>query len=195
MKLSEYFKESGRTRSGQVDIIRHAVIGMGTEAGELLDAYKKHFAYGLPLDITNVKEEIGDIFWYISLAFSACKNAESFIRSYSRSLSISKAVDPKFMFTYFCDVFYDTGLLANDAMNDKFVLGRNMRILIEDILLLCAALNISAEECLDINIAKLKKRYKGEWTVAEAVTRDLASERKILEGVERIGIKTIKIIS
>lgn len=40
------------------------VIGISTEAGELLDAYKKHFAYGKPLDIVNVAEEIGDQLWY-----------------------------------------------------------------------------------------------------------------------------------
>jgi NTP pyrophosphatase (non-canonical NTP hydrolase) len=42
------------------------VIGISTEAGELLDAYKKHIYYKRELDLVNVKEEIGDIMWYIA---------------------------------------------------------------------------------------------------------------------------------
>lgn len=43
----------------------HMAIGASTETGELLDAYKKAFAYGKFLDKTNIGEEIGDIFWYL----------------------------------------------------------------------------------------------------------------------------------
>lgn len=46
----------------------HAAMGMSTESAELLDALKKHIFYGKPLDITNLKEEIGDIMWYIAIA-------------------------------------------------------------------------------------------------------------------------------
>jgi NTP pyrophosphatase (non-canonical NTP hydrolase) len=44
----------------------HCVVGISTEAGELLDAYKKYVFYGKQLDLVNVKEEIGDIMWYIA---------------------------------------------------------------------------------------------------------------------------------
>ena len=43
----------------------HMAIGASTEANELLDAYKKSFAYGKTLDKTNVGEEIFDTFWYL----------------------------------------------------------------------------------------------------------------------------------
>jgi len=43
----------------------HMVIGISGEAGELLDAVKKHTIYQKPLDVVNVKEEIGDIFFYL----------------------------------------------------------------------------------------------------------------------------------
>jgi len=45
----------------------HAVMGCATEAGELVDAYKKTVFYGKPLDTVNVKEEIGDILWYLAI--------------------------------------------------------------------------------------------------------------------------------
>jgi NTP pyrophosphatase (non-canonical NTP hydrolase) len=73
MNYKDYQNESKRTcpklsdnlRKGLADEL-HMVIGISTEAGELLDAYKKHFAYGKELDKVNVGEEIADILWYIS---------------------------------------------------------------------------------------------------------------------------------
>ncbi len=47
--------------------ILHGLLGMHTELGELLDAYKKHWYYHKPLDKANVAEEIGDIIWYFEL--------------------------------------------------------------------------------------------------------------------------------
>ena len=45
----------------------HGAIGLDTEVGELMDALKKHIYYGKPLDLVNVKEELGDLMWYIAL--------------------------------------------------------------------------------------------------------------------------------
>ena len=45
----------------------HAGIGLATEAGEFLDALKKHVFYGKDLDTVNLSEEMGDIFWYCAL--------------------------------------------------------------------------------------------------------------------------------
>lgn len=47
--------------------LAHAIIGMATEAGELLDALKKHIIYGKPLDEVNLVEECGDSNWYQAL--------------------------------------------------------------------------------------------------------------------------------
>jgi len=49
----------------------HAAIGLVTESGELLDAIKKAAFYGKALDTTNIKEEAGDILWYLALLFNA----------------------------------------------------------------------------------------------------------------------------
>ena len=56
-----------RTLSTDKDVELHMAIGLATEAGELLDAYKKHIFYGRELDKRNVKEEIGDIIWYLEI--------------------------------------------------------------------------------------------------------------------------------
>lgn len=44
----------------------HMAIGISGEAGELLDAVKKATIYRKPLDIANVREECGDLLFYIT---------------------------------------------------------------------------------------------------------------------------------
>lgn len=51
--------------------ILHASIGFVTEAGEFQDALKKTLFYGEPLDYTNLKEELGDMLWYMAIAMDA----------------------------------------------------------------------------------------------------------------------------
>jgi len=45
----------------------HHLVGLQTEVGELVDAFKKHIYYGQQLDRVNVVEEIGDIEYYLEL--------------------------------------------------------------------------------------------------------------------------------
>lgn len=45
----------------------HAAVGVSGEAGELLDAVKKHWVYGKPLDVNNVVEELGDLMFYMQM--------------------------------------------------------------------------------------------------------------------------------
>jgi NTP pyrophosphatase (non-canonical NTP hydrolase) len=47
-----------------VDLL-HMVVGISGEAGELLDAVKKHAVYNKPLDRENVIEELGDLEFYM----------------------------------------------------------------------------------------------------------------------------------
>jgi NTP pyrophosphatase (non-canonical NTP hydrolase) len=51
---------------GQLRLI-HAVMGLSGEVGEVTDSIKKTILYNKPLDKENVKEEAGDILWYMSL--------------------------------------------------------------------------------------------------------------------------------
>lgn len=55
-----------------VDLI-HAVLGIATEAGEMLEALYNAFMTGEPIDETNLKEEGGDNLWYLAILFKALK--------------------------------------------------------------------------------------------------------------------------
>ncbi|MEM7646918.1 MAG: nucleoside triphosphate pyrophosphohydrolase family protein, partial [Pseudomonadota bacterium] len=79
METSEYIKNAVKTESRDFDAIGerlkrvenqrllHGGIGLATEAGEFLDALKKHVFYGKELDRVNLREEMGDIFWYCAV--------------------------------------------------------------------------------------------------------------------------------
>lgn len=43
----------------------HMTVGVVGEAGELIDAIKKHVVYNKPLDVVNVVEELGDLEFYM----------------------------------------------------------------------------------------------------------------------------------
>lgn len=92
----------------------HGALGVCTEAGELLDALKKKVMYGKDIDYVNVKEEVGDILWYLAI------------------------------------ILDETGS--------------------------------SFDEVMQVNIAKLKKRYPDKFTSEAAINRDVEAERKVLEG-------------
>jgi len=63
----DYTNVIGRVVNPKMLRLLHAVMGIGTEAGEIQDAVKKHLFYGKPLDVVNLKEESGDIFWYLAI--------------------------------------------------------------------------------------------------------------------------------
>ena len=91
----------------------HAAMGLVTEAGEFLDALKKHIFYGKKLDYVNLVEELGDSSWYERIA--------------------------------------------------------------------CDALEVRYLEMLDKNVTKLRARFPGKFSGAQAIDRDVANERAVLE--------------
>lgn len=69
MEIKEYCEKVENTRARLVNIGAdnvHMLFGMLTEIGELTDAFKKQMAYGKDIDWVNVKEEVGDLMWYIA---------------------------------------------------------------------------------------------------------------------------------
>lgn len=62
----DYKASMGRFAS--IPMLVNAVVSIAGESGELTDALKKHIFYGKPLDIENIKEELGDILFYLTMA-------------------------------------------------------------------------------------------------------------------------------
>lgn len=103
-----------RLSDKRVARLLHGALGLCTEAGEIQDALKRKVMYGKELDLTNIKEEVGDLLWYCALIL--------------------------------------------DEVGSSF------------------------EEVMEMNIAKLKKRYPQGFTEQDALNRNLEAESAVLNG-------------
>lgn len=64
LEYAEFVAKRFTKLNRNVEGLLHASVGLSGEAGELLDAVKKHWVYGRELDIENVIEELGDLEFY-----------------------------------------------------------------------------------------------------------------------------------
>ncbi len=96
--------ESIKERLQNKELIRllHSAMGLSTEANEFLDMLKKHIYYGKPLDLVNVKEEIGDTLWYCAIAIDVLQttmeevmtvNIEKLKARYPEKFTSEKAIN------------------------------------------------------------------------------------------------------
>lgn len=71
MNFQEYQDLAKRTNAdlGSLrDNLIHMSMGMNTEQAEFADVLKKNFAYGKDVDYVNLKEELGDLMFYVANA-------------------------------------------------------------------------------------------------------------------------------
>ena len=66
LALAKDGKEIKQEITSEQANLLHMAVGVSGEAGELLDCIKKHTIYQKPLDVENVKEELGDLLFYMS---------------------------------------------------------------------------------------------------------------------------------
>jgi NTP pyrophosphatase (non-canonical NTP hydrolase) len=71
----------------------HGIIGLATEAGELLEALLNSLLTDKPLDMVNVKEELGDCMWY--MAAIAQKNHFNFEQIQNTNIAKLRARFPE----------------------------------------------------------------------------------------------------
>lgn len=67
----EDFNKGALATAKRVDFVfdlMHSALGIASEAGEFTTSVKAHIVYGKPLDNENLKEELGDLLWFINLA-------------------------------------------------------------------------------------------------------------------------------
>jgi NTP pyrophosphatase (non-canonical NTP hydrolase) len=77
--LDEYQTLAGRTekRLSDRDRLAHLALGIANDAGEVAGAIRNHVIYGKPLDGANVREELGDLLWFISRLADAIETSLS----------------------------------------------------------------------------------------------------------------------
>ena len=66
--FNEYQKEAYEliSEEGKKDMVTNGVLGLAGEAGECCDIVKKYKYQGHELDKEHLKDELGDVLWYIA---------------------------------------------------------------------------------------------------------------------------------
>lgn len=158
----------------KIELMLHAVMGILTEMDEILDNYQTN------IDIVNLREEVGDITWYLAII------GRLYNIDFPLDLPISSE-DP--MKTSISIVKYSCKLLDMlkkklfyDKKIDENLFRENSIVVMMLIHSYMKYYDIDIRETFDINIAKLKARYGDKFTSEKAINRDLQKERNILEG-------------
>ncbi len=163
----------------------HSSVGMASEIGEYLQARYLD-------DDINVLEELGDMMWYWAIAvdalslnpFGLSKQGEMMAAPLSQATHVTAADVERELFSAIGD--------WNDAAKKHAFYGKPLDLSEVGALLAIIYRSISdlhelravhsLEETLRRNIAKLRVRYPKKYSDEEALDRDLAAERKVLEG-------------
>jgi NTP pyrophosphatase (non-canonical NTP hydrolase) len=164
-KLKEYQLQAMRTC---VDLGNyknnklHMKMGVITEIGEIIDIFKKNLAYGKPIDIVNLGEEIADVQWYLS-NFATLSDSELDLSHFNEDYQLLTELD----------VFN----LLFEIVTEPLEYSLNTFNLIH----IAKYYNLDYAKLLDNNIAKLKVRFPEKFTEEAALNRNLEEERKTLE--------------
>jgi NTP pyrophosphatase (non-canonical NTP hydrolase) len=163
----------------------HSAIGLATEIIELNKAiYDNKYGDEIPLDITNIKEEIQDCFWYVGIGCDVLDIP------FARVINLINTRNIVFDFQLYvnkCEIIIGEILdlckrhIFYRAKYDPTQM-RNLYIeLIEELYKAVLALKSDLEEELTKNIDKLRARFPDKYTDYHAVNRNLEVERQILE--------------
>lgn len=76
MNINQYSVLALRTAATatQLEDLQHAAMGIGGEAGEVVDIVKKIVFYKKPIDRQHLLEECGDLIWYANLMIHALES-------------------------------------------------------------------------------------------------------------------------
>lgn len=163
----------------------HGAIGLASEIAEIVEMSRNE-----EIDVVNLKEEMGDLFWYMGIMIDELQlDPENLIRS-SAINAPSKPENQIRDLKEEMEVMAMCVGTAIDFLKKSVMYGKALNVLeIEGQLqelgfAIEAALNIygmTSSQACERNIEKLKARYGEKFTEAAALERNLAVEREILE--------------
>jgi NTP pyrophosphatase (non-canonical NTP hydrolase) len=174
--MDDYIKKATRTESMDLFSVEnprllHAAIGIMTESAELLLAPEG--------DTTNVKEELGDVLWYVAIA------ADEMQVTFDQLKLLGDEIAQDHPLRYLLgsagsalDVI-KRGLFYGITIDTRR-LGKNLGSILLAIEVLAEAEGWTMSDLQEANIAKLTKRFPDKFTTEAAVNRDVEAEREVL---------------
>ena len=157
----------------------HAGLGLSSELAELVSAMNKP-----ELDLVNMSEEAGDLYWYCAIAI----NTLGFNHDDMSSFEVDTKIDDSLI------AVIQTSVWAvgefNDLLKKHLFYGRELNMqkmsnLLRQLCMavsgICVACGKTPAQVRETNINKLRARFGEKFTEAAALNRNLEVERKILE--------------
>ena len=185
MKFADYIPLAMRTckELPPEEHVMHMALGIAGEMGEIIDALKKHHIYGKILDQANIVEEVGDVAYYVAGLLSMTPELLETLEDGQLTVDLETLATAQ-QHTLHSVLSLNLGFATIledivDPIDEGFV--DHVEGCVHTLHALVLLLNIDLEQALDINIAKLAKRYGDKYSDYNAINRDLTAERKILE--------------
>lgn len=181
MTPHEYQIETRRTRPAgepRERALAHYALGLCEEAGELAGVIKKHVFYGHPLDRDKLIKEAGDVLWYLASLLDTAGIALSEALAANGYTHTVQCIDAEEYGEDGAD-FHARNVVACAAYSPKLMVNPAFR---EDAVALAGRLlahlygllslfDITLDEVMVANVAKLRARYPQGWTAADAAER------------------------
>lgn len=183
-ELISWYKEQVKKTCAPLefeDHVLHMQSGIITEFAELVDIYKKNFAYGKEIDRVNQSEEWADTMWYFCNLLTD-KHDISKIMDFVK-VPIMENNSRNILFYLVTDMNNYTNKFINRDISLEYMLGKWLS--------LAYFLNIDFEQALKNNIEKLiEKRYKNQGFSSEnAINRNVEEEHKSLSKLKSKKVK------
>ena len=100
VSLDSYQRDADRTNA--TPDLANKALGLCGEAGEVAELLKKHLYHGHPLDREKLRNELGDVLWYVATLASdlgiplsdvASANVDKLRRRYPEGFSVERSVN------------------------------------------------------------------------------------------------------
>lgn len=172
------------------DDMLHMALGMISEAGEIADAIKAHMIYGKPIDILNIKEEMGDGLWF---ATGAMRLLQLDVQETMDGVGVAGTVRKERLIRYAiraADAAAAVSIRIDDYVTDGRPLSlpslaQELRRYAAQLQAIGAVYGITLAEAAEANIAKLSARYGGQgagFSAERGLQRDKEAERVAMSG-------------
>jgi NTP pyrophosphatase (non-canonical NTP hydrolase) len=168
--------------------LQHAGLGMISEVGEIADALKAHMIYGKPIDVLNIKEEVGDGLWFGALA---ARLLSLDIQEVMDGVGTAGAPRKDFLIGHcfaaarsaaLISVEFDDFAVMNAPLRLDILVG-DLRSYMRNLQAIGAAFGFTLADAAEANLAKLAVRYKGKaFDPANGLNRDKDAERAAMSG-------------
>jgi hypothetical protein len=168
MRYSKFVAGWAKPLPTKIERLRHALLGVIGEVGEIADCWKKHIIYEQPLDTVNLIEELGDLRFYIQMVENEGYNIGD------AGVEVALAVsDPTLWIMKLNSSAGTLSDLIEEGSEEEInaALIQLITSFLSFIVAIPALKDLQMTEICNINMAKLRKRYPNGYNNQHALQR------------------------